>query len=131
MGENLLDHHGVFYAGDNPESATAGLTGRDVNVEHPLEPLRPGHRGATFGGRWRFIPSLGLVALASLGRGDQGTVFAVRGKYTMKSCQIHPWFWHQGRQPGDEVQWLENDMGGAIPVGRLELVANVAIRRER
>ena len=32
---------------------------------------------------------------------------------------------------GNEVQRLEDDVGGPIPVRRLERVANVAVRRER
>ena len=50
---------------------------------------------------------------------------------TSKSRQIHPWFGYQGRQPGDEIQRLEDDMGGAIPVGRLELVTDLAIGGQR
>jgi hypothetical protein len=27
----------------------------------------------------------------------------------------NPWLRHQGGQPGNEVQWLEDDMRGAMP----------------
>ena len=43
----------------------------------------------------------------------------------MKSRQIHPRFGHQGRQPGDEVQWLEDNVCRAIAVRCFELVANL------
>ena len=49
----------------------------------------------------------------------------------MEACQIDSGLWHQSLQPGNEIQRLEDHMRGAIPVRRLELVANVAIRRER
>jgi hypothetical protein len=40
VGENLLDHHGVFYTGNDPQRPTAGRTGLDVDAEDTLEPLR-------------------------------------------------------------------------------------------
>lgn len=49
----------------------------------------------------------------------------------MKAGQVAPGLWHQGGETGDEVERLEDDMGGAIAIWRLELVANVAVRRER
>ena len=58
-------------------------------------------------------------------------VLAVRGKYAIEARQVDPRLWHQGGEPGDEVQRLEDDMGGAIAVRRLELVADVAMGRER
>ena len=58
-------------------------------------------------------------------------MLAVRGKCDMKSRQIHPRFAHQSREPVDEVHWLENNVRSAIAVSCLELVANVAIWRER
>ena len=39
----------------------------------------------------------------------------------MEAWQIHSGLGHQRRQPGDEVQRLENDVGGAVAIGRLEL----------
>ena len=38
---------------------------------------------------------------------------------------------HECRQPGDEIEWLEDDVGGAIPIGRLQSVVNVVLGRER
>jgi hypothetical protein len=48
--ENLADDDGVFDAGDDLHGAAAGLAGRDVDVEYPLEALRPVHGGMAFGG---------------------------------------------------------------------------------
>jgi len=48
----------------------------------------------------------------------------------LETGQIDPGLGHQGSEPGDEVERLE-DMGGAIAVRRFELVTDVAIGRER
>lgn len=47
------------------QRVAAGLTGLDVNIEHPLEPLRPGRRGAALGWRWllSFIVAWHLLPL--------------------------------------------------------------------
>jgi hypothetical protein len=34
---------------------------------------------------------------------------------------------HQGGQPGDEVQRLQNDVGGAVPVRGLECIAHIPL----
>ncbi len=49
----------------------------------------------------------------------------------METGQIDSGFRHQGGQPGDKIQGLEDDMRGAIPTRRLELVTNITIRREQ
>jgi len=49
----------------------------------------------------------------------------------METGQIHSRLRHQGGQPGDEVQRLEDDVRGAIAVRCLELVTDVAIGGER
>ena len=56
---------------------------------------------------------------------------AVRGKDTMESCQVDPRPGHQGGKPGNEVQGLEEDVRGPVPVRRLELIADVAVGRQR
>lgn len=55
MIEYLLDHRGVFDAGDDPHRTPAGRAGLDVDIENAPETLRPRHRDPPFGGRWRFI----------------------------------------------------------------------------
>jgi hypothetical protein len=99
---------------------------------------------------------LGFGALPPLRWCHRCAVFAVRGKYAMtnssgmnldsfswpakrasirddtsKSRQIHPRFWHQGRQPGDEVQWLKDNVRRAIAVRCLELGRSCASIRPR
>jgi hypothetical protein len=49
---------------------------------------------------------------------------------TSKARQVDARLWHQGGEPGDEVERLEDDMGVAVTVRRLDLVAEVAVRRE-
>ncbi len=57
-------------------------------------------------------------------------MFAIRGEYTMKTCQVGSGFGHQGRQFRDEVDRLEDDVSGAIPVGRFQLVPNLSLVRQ-
>ncbi len=45
----------------------------------------------------------------------------------MKASEVDAWFRHQGHQPGDEIQWFENHMSGAIIVRCFELVADLTI----
>jgi hypothetical protein len=40
VGENLLDHRGVFDAGADPQRPAAGRTGLDVDAEEAFEALR-------------------------------------------------------------------------------------------
>ena len=40
MGQDLLDHLGIFDAGDDPDRPTAGRAGLDVDAEYALQALR-------------------------------------------------------------------------------------------
>jgi hypothetical protein len=62
-----------------------------------------------------FVFLLG-AAFAAFGRRHLNTVFAVARNNTMESSQIHSGLWHQGRQFGNEIQRLEDDMGCPIIV---------------
>ena len=77
---------------------------------------KTGHRGPAF--HRRFLLSLlegfGLGALPPFRRCHRGAVSTVGGKYAAR--QIAPGLGHQGGESGDEVQRLEDDMGGAIAV---------------
>ena len=42
VGENLLDHHRIVDAGDDPHRPAAFTAGLDVDIEHPLETSPPG-----------------------------------------------------------------------------------------
>jgi hypothetical protein len=41
---------------------------------------------------------------------------------------VHPRLRHQGCEPRHQIHWLEHDVGPAIPVGRLERVAQQSIK---
>jgi len=60
MGENLLDDRRIFDAGNDPHRPTAGTAGFNVDVEHPFQALRPGHRCPALSGGW-FLPLAGLL----------------------------------------------------------------------
>jgi hypothetical protein len=38
--EDLLDHHRVFNAGNDPDAAATSLAGLEIDVDHVLEALR-------------------------------------------------------------------------------------------
>ena len=93
---------------------------------------KTGHRRMTL--NWRLlllaIRCFGLVAFSPLCRCHQRTVFAMRGKYTMESCQVDSGPGHQCGQPGNEIHRLEDDVGGPIPIRRLQLVADLTLIRQ-
>lgn len=53
------------------------------------------------------------------------------GANTLEADEIDPWPGHQGHQPGNKIQRLEDYVGGAIPIWRLEPIADVSVRGER
>jgi len=93
---------------------------------------KTGHGRMTLNGHLLLlaIRCFGLVAFSPLCRCHQRTVFAVRGKHTVKARQIDSGLRHQGGQFGDEIHRLKDDVGRPIPVRRLELVTHVTVRRE-
>ena len=96
--EDLIDDVGILDAGDDPHRPAAGRAGLDVDPEHPLEALRPGHRGTAFGRR-RLLRIRGpgvLTAPAPLGRRHARPVLAVWRKDAVETAQVDPWFRHQG-----------------------------------
>ncbi len=95
--EDLPDHLGVFDAGNHLHRAGALATALNVDIENTLEVLNPGQRRSSFCGCWPLLDYSGLVASAPLCRCHQRSVFAVRRKHTVKTCQIHPGFRHQRR----------------------------------
>ena len=54
--------------------------------------------------------------------GNLHTILAIEYEYSVKTDQMDSWFGYQGDQLGNEVQWFEYHMGGAIVVGCFELV---------
>ena len=89
----------------------------------------------------------GLATLAPLRRCHQRTVFAIRGEYAVKTCQIDSGLGHQCGQLGNDVQgctndagaWmrksgeihrLEDHVGSTIPIRRFQLIPNLALTRQ-
>lgn len=58
-------------------------------------------------------------------------LFAVGSKHAMKSGQVDPWLGNQCGQLGNEIQWFEDDMSGAVTVWRFELDRSCASLRPR
>lgn len=68
MGENFLNNHWVFDAGNHFHRAAAFPAGFDVDAEYAFQALRPGHGCPPFGGRL-VLPLIrypGRCAVASL-----------------------------------------------------------------
>ena len=53
------------------------------------------------------------------------------GEHAVESSQVSPGLRHQGSKPSHEIQWLEDDVGSAIPIRCLQLIADVADWRKR
>ena len=90
MGEYLPDDVRIFDAGDDLHGSAAGLASLDIDVEHALEALRPGHDDMAFDGCpfCKSIGSIGIASLAPAGRRDQCPVIAVGGEYAMEAGKI-------------------------------------------
>jgi len=105
VGENLLDDDRVFDTGDDAGAATAVLAGFDVDVEDPLDPLRPGHGRVLFGeGPFLSVRYRTFAAFAASCGRDLGPVLAVRCEYSVESGQVHSGTGHQCHQFGQEIQ---------------------------
>ncbi len=89
MRQYGLDRHRVFDTGDNLELTSAVPAGGNIDIEHPLEPLRPAHSHMGIRG---FLSrgGLGLIALASLGWCHLRPMPAVGGEYAMVPGEAAP-----------------------------------------
>src|SRR5690554_5771686 len=59
------------------------------------------------------------------------TRYALFEANAMKPRQVHARPGHQRRQPRHEIQGLENDMRGTVPIRGLQLIADPAVFRQR
>lgn len=86
---------------------------------------------------WRWVKlrssaSFSLLAPLAPSCGcDQSWMFAIGSEHAVESSQIDTGFGHQGRQPGNEVQRLEDHMSSPIAERSLELVAHLAVGSQR
>ena len=58
-------------------------------------------------------------------------MFAVRRKDPVEAGEVDPGPGHQGGQPGDKIERLEDDVRRAVPIWGFQLVADISVRRER
>jgi hypothetical protein len=127
----LLDHYRIFDTGYHFDSATAFFADCNINVEHSLQALRPGHGGMLLYRRSLNAVYLAIDALASFRRRHQGTMLAVWCEHAMEARQIGSRSGYQGCQACHEIQWLEDDVGSTVAVRCFQLVADVAARCQR
>ena len=103
VNDLLIFDTAVRRIGDYPGFAPTLRAGRYIDVEHPLQALRPSHGLVTLLLRVLVFILMTGTALAALGGSHVETVFAVRCKHTVESCQVYPWLGNQRGQFGNEV----------------------------
>lgn len=123
---NLTDYHSKYFAHeltkrcapDSVEKLAGAVASAQVDLEHPLQALRPGHGGTALARGWHLgcTGTTALVAPAPLGRGDLGAVFTVRGKHAVVAREVDARWGDERRQTGDEIQRAGAEIGGK-PVG--------------
>jgi hypothetical protein len=93
---------------NSTELPGAALAGLNIDIEHTLEPLHPGHRHMALGGRLvQPVYPGGLTPLALPApphRRYPHTKFAIGGENPMKTCQIDAVLGNEGGQLRDEIQ---------------------------
>jgi len=70
---------------------------------------------------------LAFGALASFRRRHQCSVLTAWRENAMEACQIGSRPGHKSGKPSHEIQWLEDNVGSAISIRCLQLVADVAV----
>lgn len=88
MTEDLVDDHQVFNAGNDFHGAAARRAGLNVDVEHPLESLRPGHGRAPFD-RCLSLLFISCCEFDALAGRHQCSVLAIWRKHTVESGQVN------------------------------------------
>ena len=112
---NVLEDRGddirIFDAGDDAQRATALGAGLDVDGEDAFQALHPGHGGK------------GLIRLFLAGFAfwhDGLAMLAIRCEHAVEPGEVQSRTRDQRRQAGDEVEWVEDDVGGAVAKRLLE-----------
>ncbi len=117
MLEDGGDNVGILDASDHAQLAAAIRAGLDIDREYPFQSLHPGHGSE---GYVRFL----LTGFAFWH--DRLTMLAIRGEHAVEAGEVQSRARNQGGQAGDEVEWLEDDMGGAVAEWLLELVDDLS-----
>ena len=109
--EDRGDDIGIFDAGDDAQRATALGAGLDVDGDDAFQALHPSHGGK---GLIRFF-----VARFAFWH-DALAMLAIRREHAVGPGEVQLRTRNQSRQAGDEVEWLEDDVGGAVAKRLLE-----------
>ena len=123
--QEALDHCRVF---DGSDDLHLPVTGLDVDLEHALQTLRPCRCGAALCPR---LIRAHRVTLPASGRGHLLTQMMVGREDAVRTGEIDARAGHECRRPGDEIQGVEDDMRGAIPVRRLQSGVDEPLGGER
>ena len=99
------DDVGIFDAGNHLELAAALRAGFYVDCKYPFQALHPRHRCKGLGGL--YVVGFGLAY-------DALTMLAVRGEYAMETGEVEPGTRDQCGEAGNEIEWLEDDVGRVI-----------------
>jgi hypothetical protein len=70
------------------------------------------------------------AALASFRWRNLNAVFAIRGEYAVESGEVDPRLGDQSCQAGQKVEWFEDHVGGAVPIGCFQLIPDPTIIQE-
>ena len=123
-GVLLLDASDDF---DRPTAATANL---NVDIEHALESLGPGHSSMALGRCPYFRICARLKCLATSGRSDFPAPAVIRRQDAVVAGEIDSRFRHQCCQPCDEIHGVKCHLRRPIPVRRLQGIDDLAGRTE-
>lgn len=128
MTQNPLDDVRPLDTGDDLDRAATVLADLDIDLEHAPEAPGPSHGAMLLGFGRRGCAG---QSLAAPGRRDLRTQAAVGCENTVIASEVDAGPWDQGRQPGDEIQWLQQHMRGAVTPGRFERVAHQTLTGQR
>ena len=107
MPEDLLNHFGVFNAGNNLDLTTTVFAHFDIDIEYSLEALHPGHPVMALCGIFVTPVSIEIFQfvgpLAPLSRCHLNTVFTIWREDAMETCEVNSWLGYQSSQFGNEV----------------------------
>ena len=126
MSQDPVDNVLVLNTTDDPDRASTASTDLDVDIEYSLESLGPSHSSMALGRCPYFRICARLKCLATSGRSDFPAPAVIWGKDAVVAGEVDAGLRHQGSQTCDEIHRLECHLRGAIPVGRLQGLDNLA-----
>ena len=115
--EDRGDNIGIFDAGDDAQFAAALGAGLDVDGEDAFQAPHRGHGGK---GLIRLF-----VARFAFWR-DGPAMLAIRREHAVEPGEVQSRTRDQRRRAGDEVEWVEDDVGGAVAKRLLEPIDDLS-----